>query len=122
MKNLNFQGCGEYAYDDKYDVLFFKVKERNYSKSVEMNNVVLDFDEDNFLIGVQIFDASEFLNINKEKLNNIKKWRFYAKIIDNLIEIRIDFELFEKDKIIEKNPIIIQKLNEDFPDSQLVCS
>jgi len=44
-----------------------------------------------------------------------------AKIVDNLVEIRIDFEIQDKDRIIGKNPIIIQKLNENFPDSQLVC-
>ncbi|MCK4647524.1 DUF2283 domain-containing protein [Candidatus Pacearchaeota archaeon] len=116
------EGKGEWDYDFKYDVLFFKVKNRKYLKSIEVDNFVLDLDSEKFLTGIQIFDASEFLKTDKIMLREIPNWRFEAKIENNKIEVRLMFQIKLRNKIIEKNPIIIQPIEQRLPNSQLICN
>jgi uncharacterized protein YuzE len=122
MANRNLEAQGEGDYDFKYDILFFKVKGREYLKSIELDNLVLDLDSEKFLTGMQIFEASKFLRINKIMLREIPNWKFEAKIEDNRIEVRLMFQVKVRNKIIEKNPIIMQQIKEKLPNSQLVCS
>ena len=67
---------GESDYDYLNDILFFKAKEREYSRSVELDNIVVDVDEEDFIVGAQIFEASKFLGIAKDALKNLSKGKF----------------------------------------------
>ena len=62
--NRHLTGEGEMDYDYINDILFFKVKNREYDRSLEFENLVIDIDSENFIIGIQIFDASKFLRIH----------------------------------------------------------
>ena len=44
-----------------------------------------------------------------------------ASIQDGYIEIRIVFQIKIRNKIIEKNPIIMQDIKESLPNSQMIC-
>ena len=112
---------GESDYDYKQDILFFKTSERDYSKSIELNNIVLDVDKGGFIVGVQIFDASKFLDLSKDTLLKIKHWQFEATVNKGNIEVRLVFDVVVRNKTVEKNPIILQSLSEQLPDSKLVC-
>lgn len=114
--------AGEWDYDYSNDILFFKVKNREYSYSIELKNLVLDVDSDNFITGLQIFDASGFFNLPKEFVREIKKWNFEANVESNTIEVRLVFNVMFRNKLIEKNPILIQPLNRDMPDSKIICA
>jgi len=113
---------GECDYDYNNDILFFKVYDREYSHSIELKNIVLDMDEENFIVGIQIFEASRFFNIPKEFIRSIKNWEFKANIEANTVEIRLIFNVVYRNKLIEKNPILIQPLNETIPNSKLICT
>ncbi len=119
----SIQGKGEVDYDFKHDILFFKTKDRKYAKSIELlDSIVVDVDKEGFLVGIQIFDASEFLNLDKKMLLSIPKWRFDANVYDgNKIDIRLIFQIKVRNKIVEKNPIIAQQINQKLPNSELVC-
>ncbi|MBW2969424.1 DUF2283 domain-containing protein, partial [Candidatus Woesearchaeota archaeon] len=67
-------------YDYKYDILTFKMKNRNYKKSIEFQNFVIDIDNKNFVTGIRIFDASKVFNTDKYVLKNIIKGDFKANI------------------------------------------
>ena len=91
----SIRGKGEVDYDFKHDILFFKIKDRRYAKSIELlDSIVADVDKDGFLVGIQIFDASKFLKLDKKELLSIP---------------------------IDKNPIIAQQINQKLPDSEMVC-
>ena len=122
MTDRHLEARGEWNYDFKYDILFFKVKNREYLKSIEVDNIVLDLDSEKFLTGIQILEASEFLKMNKLMLREIPNWKFEAKIENNKIEMRLMFQVKVRNKIIEKNPIIMQSIKEKLPNSQLICS
>jgi|SRR3989338_5107740 len=109
MKPRHLEAEGEMDYDYVNDILFFKIKDREYDFSIEFQNMVIDIDEEKFIVGIQIFEASKFLRMSKISLREIPNWRFNAKLEDNTIEIRLDYQLKVRNKIFEKNPIIIQE-------------
>ena len=116
----NLAGEGEMDYDYVNDILFFKVRGREYDRSLEFENLVIDVDSENFITGIQIFDASEFLRMDKISLRNIPKWQFQAYIDEESIEIRINFQVSVRNQLIEKNPIIIQRNEENLPSSEML--
>lgn len=119
MKNRHLKGKGVFDYDYIHDVLFFKTKNREYASSVEFGNMVFDIDSENFIVGIQIFEASKFLGIDKMYLRKIPKWQFNAVVHDGIVEIRLVFQISIRNKVIEKNPIIQQPI--DLPNSELEC-
>ena len=122
MTGKRLEKKGEADYDYKHDILFFKVSEREYSRSIEIENFAIDIDKEDFLVGIQIFEASKFLKIKDKKvLMSIPKWQFEANMQDGRIEIRLTFEIKQRNQIIEKNPIILQNVDEDLPNSRLLC-
>jgi len=122
MKGLHLEGKGEMDYDYVNDILFFKVEDREYDFSLEFQNMVIDIDKEKFIVGIQIFDASEFLRINKTNLRKIPKWQFKARIDHGVIEIRLFYQINIRNKIIEKNPIIIQENTSNLPSPQMVAT
>jgi uncharacterized protein YuzE len=113
---------GEFDYDFKNDILFFKVKEREYSYSIELYNLVIDFDEENFIVGLQIIGASKILNLSKEKLKQVKNFKFNAEVDNGMIKINLLFSTFIRNKIREHNPIIFERIDEQIPNSEIVCT
>ncbi|MBU4348289.1 MAG: DUF2283 domain-containing protein [Nanoarchaeota archaeon] len=121
---------GQVDYDYKNDILFFKTSNREYIKSIELDNIILDIDKEDFIVGIQMFEASKFLKIDKTKLRQIPNWNFTAKSEQvkekgkkiTKIEIRLDFKMKYRNKIIEKNPIIMpQPIDEMLPNREMVC-
>ena len=123
--NRQLKGKGEVDYDYKHDILFFKTSERQYLKSIELDNIVVDLDKEAFLVGIQIFEASKFLNTSKKDLVTIPIWEYSASVtpITNgaKIEIRLNFQLKVRNKMMKINPIILQNTQENLPSSNLIC-
>lgn len=124
MKDIErkLEAEGEMDYDYVNDILFFKVKNREYNFSLEFQNMVIDIDNEKFITGIQIFDASEFLGIDKVSLRSIPKWQFKAKIDKGVIEIRLFYQISVRNKIIERSPIIIQENTASLPSPQTVVT
>lgn len=118
----NLTAEGEMDYDYSNDILFFKVKNREYNYSLEFGNIVVDVDSDNFVTGIQLFDASDFLRTSKEELRKIAKWQFQASVNQERIEIRITFQALVRNKIVEKNPIIVQQVTSGLAPENLIVT
>lgn len=112
---------GEFDYDYEHDILFFKAKNREYDRSIDLDGIVIDIDKDDYIVGMQIFHASEFLSIPKIHLRSVPRWKFMARLQDNRLEIRLVFQVQIRNKIIEKSPIIIERVRERLPNSQMVA-
>lgn len=113
-------GEGEFDYDLANDILFFKVKDREYSYSMELSNYVIDLDDEGFVVGMQIHNASNLFELRKESLKNVNTWKLEASIKDKVIQVKIFFNTIFRNKIIEKNPILVERTMDDLPDS-IVC-
>ena len=122
MKEKTLEAEGEMDYDYLNDILFFKVKEREYDFSFEFQNMVIDVDKEKFIVGIQLFKASEFLGISKMNLREIPKWQFKARINQGVIELRLFYQICIRNRIIEKTPIIIQENKSNLPSPQLVVT
>ena len=114
--------AGEYDYDFKNDIFFFKVKDREYSHSIELHNLVIDFDEEAFIVGLQIFGASEVFQLQKKDLRKAKSFKMQSKISDGLIRINLSFGMEIRNKQVEYNPIIFERIGKETPNSELVCT
>jgi len=123
-KNIgrHLEAEGEMDYDYVNDILFFKLKDRDYNFSLEFHNMVIDVDEEKFITGIQIFNASDFLGIQKVNLRAIPKWRFKSKVEQGVVEIRLFYQINIRNKIIEKTPIIIQENTAGLPSPQMVAT
>jgi len=122
MDKKLFNVSGEWDYDLSNDILFFKIKNREYSHSIELKNLVIDIDRDNYIVGLQIFNASKFFNVDKIVLNGTKDWKLEINTEQNTAEIRLVFNVLYRNKLIEKNPILIQPFNKEMPDSRIICT
>ena len=120
IKPRTLEAEGEMDYDYVNDILFFKIKDREYSFSIEFQNMVIDIDEEKFVVGIQMFEASKFLRLSKINLREIPKWQFKAKIEEEIIELRLNYQLEIRNRIYEKNPIIIQENKSGLPSPQMV--
>ena len=107
-RHLNAHGKGEFLYDYKYDTVTFKVKDRDYKNSVELQNFVIDIDTKNFVTGIRILDASKITGMSKLILRNLIHGKFKASIKDNVITVRFEFVGKIRNKLV---PIFSQRQN-----------
>lgn len=121
MEGRHLEGKGSFDYDYLNDILFFKVEGREYDRSFEMSDYVIDIDNEDFIVGLQIFNASNHFNISKSNLKTIRNWRLNASIKDNVIEVKIVFNMNIRNKIIEKSPMIIERSRESLKDSRMIA-
>lgn len=73
MINENDMVCDSYEYDIDADaVSITQYNYNDYTYSVEASNeLILDFDSRNNIIGIELLSASEVLEMNKKCLNNV---------------------------------------------------
>ena len=117
----HLEGKGVMDYDYINDILFFKIDDREYDRSLEFNNMIIDIDKEDFVVGLQTLDASKFLRISKTNLK-INKWQFKSRITPESIEIRLVCQVNIRNKIRELNPIILQQNTEQLPNSQMIAA
>ena len=84
--------------------------------------MIIDVDKEKFIVGIQIFDAAEFLGIPKVNMRIIPKWKFKARINNGVIEVRLFYQINVRNQIIEKSPIIIQENRANLPSPQMVAT
>ena len=124
MKELREKG--EFDYDYSHDILFFKVRNREYERSIELDNLVLDVDEEGFIVGLQIFDASAYFGIDRKYLRAAMTWKLQVRTekiseSESRIEVRLMFQVVVRNKILQPEPIITQNIRDSLPDSKVVC-
>ena len=91
MQKFNF------SYDKEHDDLFLHRPDSKSKGSVEIGNLILDYNSKKELVGLQIMGASKVLQdltnetarITKEVLSHLQECRLDAKAKNNLLIIRI---------------------------------
>lgn len=122
-RQLKAPGKGEVDYDYKNDILFFKIKGREYKKSIDFGNLVLDVDKEDYITGIQIFDASKLFKMPKDALLKIKQWEFQTKVEEKTITVQITFEAMKRNKIIiEKGYNLERETKTPLKESEILCT
>ncbi len=118
MAEKHLNGRGEFSYDYKYDTLGFKIKNRNYKQSFEFQNFIADLDDQNFITGIRILDASKVFGLNKYVLKSIVVGEFQSKIENNVITIVFKFVSKVRNSvfpIFTKNENFTQQITQTAP-------
>ncbi|MCH8003014.1 MAG: DUF2283 domain-containing protein [Nanoarchaeota archaeon] len=123
-RHLEAKGKGEYTYDYANDMLLFKIKNRDYLKSLDFDNLIVDIDKEGFITGLRIFDASKIFNIPKLALKNIKSWRFNASIEDKKVTIQLEFIpiLRNKPLIKQGQNLVREAIGSKVSNSEVLCT
>jgi uncharacterized protein YuzE len=123
-RHLNAKGKGQYSYDYRNDLLLFKIKDREYAKSIEFDNLVVDIDKEGFITGLRVFDASKIFKLTKVALNKITNFEFYAKIEEKIITIQLRFTSMLRNKpiISHGQDFIREAVNSRVANSDVVCT
>lgn len=123
-KHLDGRGKGEYNYDYRNDILLFKIKDRNYLKSMDFGNIIVDIDEEGFVTGLRIFDASEMFKLSKVAVAKIKQFEFNSKVEDKVITIQLRFTSILRNKPIIKQgqDFVREALDSQIKDSEVLCT
>ena len=88
----------KFDYDRENDDLFLYSGKNKSKASIEIGNIILDFDKNRKLSGIEIMNATRFLNsliteerisITKDLLSNLVACRVDSRSQDNLLLIRI---------------------------------
>lgn len=124
MKELKTKG--EFDYDYAHDILFFKVKNREYERSIELDNFVMDVDKEGFIVGLQIFEASKYFGLERKYLRIAVRWKLQAKAekiseLESKIEKRLMFQIMIRNKILQPEPIITQNIQDSLVNAKVVC-
>lgn len=91
------------VYDVEEDVLYLHSDRSNSKESIEISkDIVLDVDKDNNLVGIEIFDASLFLNevnseINSDVLSKLNNVKVNVKLYREFLIIGIVFKIKNKE-------------------------
>ena len=123
-KHLDAKGKGEYNYDYINDTAVFRIKDRDYFKSIDFDNFIVDFDKEGFIIGMRIFDASKIFRISKYELRNIPTWQFDARVEDKVVSIRLNFNYMLRNKQLAKQGENFEReaVNANIVDSKMSCT
>jgi len=90
-RHLKAPGKGQFIYDYKHDILLFKIKGRNYKRSVEFKNFVIDIDDEEFVTGIRFFSACKLLGVERFVLTKIMEGEFSARIEKDAISVTLKF-------------------------------
>ena len=123
-RHLNAKGKGNYNYDYKNDVLSFKIKDREYLKSLDFGNLIVDIDKEEFITGLRIFDASKVFDLSKIALKNVKQFEFNTSVEDNVIKIQLKFIAIIRIKPLLKQDkdFIRESTHSKIEDSKVTCT
>ena len=122
-KHLDAKGKGQIDYDYQEDVLFFKTKGREYSESIDLDDVVVDIDQEGYITGIQIFEATKLFKLSKEILRNIKQMEFNSKGEGKVITIQLFFISTFRNKVIaQQGQNIIREASSPLTPAEVLCT
>ena len=112
----------KFSYDRENDDLFLYNPKSKSKRSVEIGDLVLDYNSKKELVGIQILNASKFIkdfvdvkgSSIKDILNNLEECKVDVKAKSNMLIIKIYLHAKEKDlspvisvpRIVEKSPAL----------------
>lgn len=80
-------------YDLQNDSIFFYGGDNNYKSSIDLDGIIIDFNEANYLMSIEILDASERFKISKYNLQHIKSFSMAIKITEENIQVTMNIEI-----------------------------
>ena len=105
------EGKGRMTYDYEYDILYFRIEERDYDVSEEFDDIIFDLDKEEFIIGISIQDASKHLKVPKEALRSIKDFEFSALVEGKVATVQLRFTCINRNKELRLGQDFVRELD-----------
>lgn len=123
MRELSAEGKGEYTYDYDNDILLFKIKDRDYKKSIDFGNIIVDIDTEEFITGVRIFDASKVFGLNKYALKVVQHFKLHAGIEDRVVTLQLEFvPVFRNRPLLKQGQHLIREADINVEDAEVLAT
>ena len=107
--------ASNYDYDLQNDSLFFYSDGHKYKESIDADGIILDFSEDDNIMGIEILGASKRFNVSKPDLLNIEDFNAKIDISKENIEVTINMAIYKRNKLIAGSLDAITINNPHFP-------
>ncbi|UUX91788.1 DUF2283 domain-containing protein [Methanoplanus endosymbiosus] len=98
-------------YDYGNDSLFLYTKGMGYKQSLNLDNIIVDFDDKYQIKGVEILGASEKFGVSKFELRKPEEIKIHLKISENVVELSVNLTLERRNRHVPK-VISVTGLNE----------
>ena len=99
-----FQGSrvSKYDYDFENNSLFFYGTDKNYKYSIDLDGIILDISEDDFVMTIEILDVSKKFKISKNERPNINNFSAEIEISKETIKISMKLGLNKRNGLISR--------------------
>ncbi len=123
-RHLDARGKGTWSYDYPNDVLQFGVKDQNYDTSIEMGNIIVDFNPEDYIIGLRIMDASKVFKISRYVLSHIRGFEFNAMVENRTITIQLSMTYLVRNHEVSQPAMnfIRDAVNQNLQNSQAIAT
>ncbi|AKB74608.1 hypothetical protein MSLAZ_1347 [Methanosarcina lacustris Z-7289] len=99
---LQSSQVNKYDYDIQSDSIFFYGSDKKYRSSIDLDGIILDVSEDDYIMGIEILDVSEKFNVSKMDLSSIKHFEANIEISKENIKISMEMRLFKRNGLINR--------------------
>jgi len=94
-------------YDYENDSLLVYKEGVKSKKTLDLDDILIDFDENGDVVGIEILNASKLFNVDKyDLLKNLIKFEAVGKITKDLITLNIKLYLLRRKKEIIKESVV----------------
>ena len=101
----------DYDYDN--DVIFFYNEDKSYDLSIDAEGIILDLSEDNYVMDIEISNASKRFDVSKSDLRAVKHFEAEINIDKDNIEISMKLEIQKRNRLFDKffNTLALNTMN-----------
>lgn len=101
----------DYDYDN--DVIFFYNEDKSYDFSIDAEGIILDLSEDNYVMDIEISNASKRFGVSKSDLRAVKHFEADINIDKDNIEISMKLEIQKRNRLFDKffNALALNTMN-----------
>jgi uncharacterized protein YuzE len=92
----------KYDYDLENDSAFFYGTGKKYKKSMDLDGIILDMSEDDYVMAIEILDASKKFNVLKADLQNLKSFDADIEVHKETIKIAMKITIVKRNNSISK--------------------
>lgn len=92
----------KYDYDFENDSLFFYGTNKKYKYSIDLDGIILDISEDNFVMAIEILDISKKFGVPKKELFNINNFKADIEISKETIKISMELGLNVRNGLVNR--------------------
>ncbi|ADC70061.1 Protein of unknown function DUF2283 [Methanocaldococcus sp. FS406-22] len=94
-------------YDYENDSLLVYKDGRKSKKTLDLDDILIDFDENGDVVGIEMLNASKLFNVDKfDLLKNLVKFEAIGKITKDLITLELKLWILRKKKEIVKESTV----------------